>query len=232
MKAERPKALTPVAGKPILQHLLDAVSASGLDPRPVVVVGYKGEDVCAAMGTRCDYAVQTEQLGTGHAVAAAHDAAGDAAEIIVLYGDHPFISAETIRRLEARHRERGNVVTLMTATVPDFDGWHGAFERWGRILRGPDGHVTGIREYKDATEEERAIREVNPSLFCFDAAWLWKNVAELRNENAQKEYYLVDLVATAVEQGEKISSIDVPPEEVIGVNTPDELAVAERLHAV
>lgn len=229
MKSDKPKVLTLVGGKPILAHLLDAVIASGIDPRPVVVVGYKADDVRKVTGDRCVYAEQTEQLGTGHAVTSAKEAVGDAQTVVVLYGDHPFIKAQTLRALAARHAERGNTVTLMTATVPSFDGWYAAFERWGRILRGADGHITSIREYKDAGTPERAMREVNPALFCFDAAWLWPHLKALRNENAQKEYYLTDLVAAALASGGKISSIPVDPEEVIGINTPEERDVAERL---
>jgi len=117
----------------------------------------------------------------------------------------------------------------MTTTIPSFDGWYKAFERWGRILRGVDGHITNIRQFKDASEAEKEIREVDPALFCFDAAWLWPNVAALRNENAQKEYYLTDLIATAIAQGRMISSIPVQPEEVVGINTPEEREIAEQI---
>lgn len=230
MKSDAPKALTLVGGRPILAHLLDAVSASGLDPCPAVVVGYKAEDIQSAMGGRCVYAVQMEQLGTGHAAASAKDAVAGADSVVILYGDHPFISAGTLKRLVARHTERGDTVTLMTTQVPSFEGRYAGFERWGRILRGKDGSITGIREYKDATDAERRITELNPSLFCFDAAWLWKNAAALRNENMQKEYYLTDLVAAAITQGKPLSSIDITPEEVVGINTPEERDIAEALY--
>ncbi len=229
MKSDQPKALTLVAGRPILAHLLDAVRQSGLDPCPTVVVGYKADDIRMAMGDQCAYAVQTEQLGTGHAAASAKPAVGDAETVVILYGDHPFISSQTLKRLAVRHQERGNTLTLMTTKVPSFDGFYAGFERWGRIVRGGNGHIVAIREYKDATEDERAIKELNPSLFCFDAKWLWENTAALRAENAQKEYYLTDLVAAAIAQGKKISSIDIAPEEVVGINTPEERDAAEAL---
>lgn len=230
MKSEAPKALTQVGGRPILAHLLDAVDASGLDPCPAVVVGYKAEEIKAAMGSRCVYALQTEQLGTGHAAASAKEAVSDAEVIMILYGDHPFITAETMKRLVTRHVERQNTLTLMTTKVPSFKGAYAGFERWGRIIRGENRHIVGIKEYKDATEEERRITELNPSLFCFDAKWLWENAAILRNENMQKEYYLTDLVAAAINQGKKISSIEIAPEEVIGINTPEERDIAEALY--
>lgn len=229
MKSDLPKVLTPIGGKPILAHLLASVMASDLDPRPLIVVGYMAEDVRAAIGEGCDYVLQPKALGTGQAVATAMPAVGDADAVVVLYGDHPFISAKTMRRLVARHEERKNTLTLMTTTIPDFEGWHAAFERWGRILRGADGHITDIREFKDATDAEKEIHELNPALLCFDAAWLRENIGRLGNKNAQEEFYLTDLIAMAVEQGRKLSSVSVDPEEVVGINTPQERAIAETI---
>ncbi len=229
MKSDVPKALTPVGGKPILQYLVESVKASGLDPEPIVVVGHEGNRLCDVFGQACEYVVQDKQLGTGHAVLAAKDAVGGADAVIVLYGDHPFISAETLRKLARRHGERGNAVTMMTTTVPTFSDWYRAFSHWGRILRGKDGHIVGIRQYKDAGEAERQIREVDPALFCFDTKWLWKNIEQLKNENVQGEYYLTDLIGMAVAQGQKISSIDIASEEVIGINTQEEREIAEQV---
>lgn len=229
MKSDVPKAIIAVAGKPILSHLLESIRASGLDACPVVVVGHKMDEIRDAFADVCAYAVQDKQLGTGHAVRCAKEEIGNADAVIVLYGDHPFVSAATLRKLAARHAERGNAMTLMTTVVPNFDGWYRAFQHWGRILRGENGHILGIREYKDATEVERAIQEVNPALFCFDAAWLWKNIERLGTKNVQGEYYLTDLVELAVTEGAKLSSIIVPAEEVIGINTPEELQIAEEL---
>lgn len=229
MKQPFPKALTPVAGKPILQYLVESVEASKVDGPPVVVVGPERPKLCETFGVTCTYAVQQEQLGTGHAVLSAKEAVGKADALIVLYGDHPFLSADSLQRLAKRHEERGNVVTMMTTVVPNFNGWYTAFSHWGRILRGSDGHIIGIREDKDATEEERKIQEVNPALFCFDAKWLWKHIETLKNENVQKEYYLTDLIAMAVSQGQKISSLEIAPEEAVGINTPEECRLAEDL---
>jgi len=231
MKSDLPKVLTPIGGKPILAHLMASVKASGLDQKPVVVIGHERHRICEAFNGPCDYAVQEKQLGTGHAVVASKEVVGLSDAVIVLYGDHPFISSGTLKALAKRHEERGNTVTMMTATVPSFDGWHTAFQYWGRILRGQNGHIVGIREFKDATDDERAIREVNPSLFCFNAAWLWENLPKLGTKNVQGEYYLTDLVAMAVSQGNKLSSISVVPEEVIGINTPEEREIAEQLLA-
>ncbi len=231
MKSDLPKALTLVGGKTILEHLLASIRVSDVDPRPIVVVGDRGGEVRRAMGDVCDYVEQGEPMGTGHAVASAREAAGRAEVVVVLYGDHPFVSAQTLRRLVSRHEERRNTLTLMTTTVPDFQGWCRAFEHWGRVVRGSDGRIVGIREYKDASPAEKEIREVNPALMCFDAAWLWENIRRLGRENAQREYYLTDLVAMAVAQERKLSSISVDPEEAVGINTPEEREIAETILA-
>jgi bifunctional UDP-N-acetylglucosamine pyrophosphorylase/glucosamine-1-phosphate N-acetyltransferase len=136
-----------------------------------------------------------------------------------------------LEKLAARHQERGNIITMMTVVVPSFAEWHQVFEHWGRILRGTDGHIAGIREFKDASDEEKAITEVNPSLFCFAAKWLWENIEKLRNSNVAKEYYLTDLVGLAVTQGQKISSLTIAPEEAVGINTPAEREIAEKILA-
>ena len=150
--------------------------------------------------------------------------------VIVLYGDRPFLSPESIRRLADRHAEGDNTITMMVVHVPHFNDWYNAFERWGRILRDQTtGHIIGNVEYKDASERQRAITEVNPSFYCFDTKWLWENIGKLTNRNAAGEYYLTDLIAMAVEQGRRISSLPVKPEEAIGVNTPQEHAFAEEV---
>ncbi|MBI2551437.1 NTP transferase domain-containing protein [Candidatus Uhrbacteria bacterium] len=223
------KALTPVGGMPILGHLLETIQSSGLDPLPVVVIGHLGDQIRAAMGDRCAYVEQGDPLGTGHAVRMAAPFLMESDAVMVLYGDHPFISAESLRRIAKEHEEQGNTITLMTTTVPSFEGWHKAFLKWGRILRGADGAVTDIREYKDASENERNITEVNPALYCFESSWLWKHLHKLGNRNAQKEYYLTDLVAMAVAEGASLSTLPIPPEEAVGINTPEELAFAEGL---
>ncbi|MFH1405425.1 MAG: NTP transferase domain-containing protein [Patescibacteria group bacterium] len=227
---DKPKALTPVGGKPILQYLVESIESSKVDGVPVVVTGPEKIRLCDEFGGRCDYVSQMEQLGTGHAVMVSKDMVIDSDALIVLYGDHPFISANTLKRLTARHAFGDNTITMMTTTVPSFDDWYSAFTHWGRILREPQsGHIIGIREYKDTNDQERGIKEVNPALFCFDSTWLWENIEKLNNNNAQQEYYLTDLIEMAVEQGKRISSLDVAPEEAIGINTPQECKVAEDL---
>lgn len=228
MNSDIPKALTPVGGKPILQYLHESAIASGIS-RPIVVIGHERNRLCEAFGGDCDYVVQEEQLGTGHAVMITKDAVGDADALMVLYGDHPFISAESMKKLATRHEQDKNILTLMTTRLPDFEGWRKAFTHWSRIIRDESGRMTRDVQYKDSTEEEKIITEVNPCIYCFDTKWLWEHIAGLKNENAQKEYYLTDLIGMAVAEGHTLSSIDVAPEEVIGINTQEEREIAEEL---
>lgn len=229
MGGKVPKALTPVGGKPILQHLVESIKESGVDQTPIVVVGKERQKFCESFGAICEYTVQEEQLGTAHAAATAEETCGDAETIVVLYGDHPFISSETIKKLVMTHEASEGVLTMMTTRVPGFEGWHKAFKHWGRIIRSKDGTLEAIRQYKDANEEEQGILEVDPATFCFDAKWLWKNVMEVGNQNSQDEYYLTDLVSKAFAEGYKVETVEIPPEEAVGINKPEELQIAEEI---
>lgn len=230
MKSQTPKPLTLVCGKPILQFLHESVMKTKLDESPIVVIGPERIKLCDSFGGRCSYAVQEEQLGTAHAVQMAKSFVDENTDaVIVLYGDHPFVSTETLLRLSELHEKSKSVITMMTTDVPSFEDWHRAFLHWGRILRNDVGEIVGIREYKDATESEREIRELNPALFCFDTKWLWENLHQLKNENANREFYLTDLIEIAVEQGNKIHSLSISADEAIGINTPEEREIAERV---
>lgn len=231
MGSDLPKALIPVAGKPILQRLLESVRASGVDDHPVVVVGFGQEQICHDFGDVCRPVVQAEQLGTGHAVSVCRDELADAENVLVLYGDHPFVSPETIQKLVALHHESGGVMSLMTTVVPSFDGWYKIFSLWGRVLRDLQGKIIGNRQVKDATEAEREIKELDPALYCFSGPWLWENIFRVDNKNAQGEFYLTDLVKLAVSQGHEVQSMQIDPRESIGINTPEEKDLAEEILA-
>jgi len=173
MGGEMPKVLTLFRGRPIIEYLMDAVKELNLPLRPVVVVGYGAEDVKKQLGERAVYALQEEQLGTGHAVMRAKDVASKSAEnIVVLYGDHPNTKTEAVASLINLHETEKPAITMMTVRVPDYTGFHAAFYGFGRIVRDENGKIKKIVELKDASEEEKNICELNPSLFCFNADWL------------------------------------------------------------
>ena len=230
MKSDIPKPLIPVAGEPMVLRLVKSVIASGIDAKPVVVVGAWSEaQFRDVLKDSVDYAVQTEQLGTGHALRSAKIAVGNADRVVVLYGDHPFIRSEVIQGLSEMQESNPGAIAMLTATVPNFDDRFAVFARWGRVLRDADGKIVGIREAKDATPEELAILEVNPALFAFPLPWAWNQLELLKNTNASGEYYLTDLVGAAMNDGMPIVSASADSMDIIGINSPEELAQAEAM---
>lgn len=228
-----PKVLVPLAGRPMIDHLLDAVAEAGVSSRITVVVGPAVEEkVRAALSGRdVRFAIQPEPKGTGHAVLCARPAVPDAEHVLVVYGDHPLYSARLLRRLVERHVASGADMTMLTVPLPDFADWRSSFADWGRVVRDAAGHLDRIVEAKDATASELRITEVNPSMFCFRSAWLWEHLPQVSCENAQGEYYLTDMLGLAVSGGARLA--DVPADdarEVLGANTPEQLTVLERIH--
>ncbi len=228
MYSEIPKVLMQVKGKSMISLLLESVHKSGINDEPIIVVGYKKEMVIAELGDKYHYVNQEEQLGTGQAVFCAKDECGDAKHIIVLYGDQPFTSPETIKKIAEKHLESGMKITMATVKVPDFEDWRECFTHFSRVIRDENGKIIRTVEKKDATEEEKKITEVNPCYFCFDSAWLWQNLEKIKNENAQGEYYLTDMIRLATENGIEIESIEIEPHEALGANSKEELEILER----
>jgi bifunctional UDP-N-acetylglucosamine pyrophosphorylase/glucosamine-1-phosphate N-acetyltransferase len=228
--ADIPKVMFPFLGKPIIRYVVGAALKSGIDPKPIVVVGFQGQKIKDYLGDACLYTEQTEQKGTGHAVLCAKEAASGADNIMVLYGDQPLTKAETIRRSAEIHEKNKSVLTLMTTIVPNFENWYESFKGHGRIVRNEDGEVQKIVEAKEATEAEKKITELNPGFFCFKASWLWPHLELIKNNNATGEYYLTDLIEIALKEGVKISSTHIAPEECMGINTPEELKLAEEIY--
>lgn len=230
MNAEVPKALVHFHGKPMIDYLMDAVSHSGIKTKPLLVVGYQKELVIEHIGERATFAVQDEQLGTGHAVKVAESAIENEVEnIIVLYADQPSVTGAMIANLIATHLENKCMMTMATVTVPNFEDWYQVFySGFSRIVRGVNGKIERSVEFKDASDEEKKIKEVNPVYFCFNKKWLFEHLALLKNENAQGEYYLTDLVKYAA-TARSISSISISPEEALGVNSVEELERLEKI---
>lgn len=229
MNADLPKVLVPLKGKPLIKHLLEAIAKSGVSPNPILVVGQKRELVMNKLGPTYRYAVQAEQLGTGHAVNSARQLAENQADhILVLYGDHPYVSAETIKKLSEAHIQSEGVLTVATVIVKNFDDWRAVFFDFGRIVRDESGQIVKIIERKDATDIEKQITEINPAYFCFKASWLWQHLSKIKKQNSQGEYYLTDLIGLAQNQGHIINSIAIEPREALGVNTAEQLIMLEK----
>ena len=227
MKSDLPKVAVPLKGRPMIEYLVKSCVESGIDKNPVVVVSPDNKDIISGIlkNYDCRYAIQAEQLGTGHALACAKNELAGADEVISFYGEHPFVSSNTIKKLAYCHN---GIITLMTVTVSNFDDWQQIFYNWARIIKN-DNQIKAIIEFKDAGEEVRKIKEVNPGFYCFNSQWLWQNIDKIKNNNAQHEYYLTDLIKLAFEQNCRINFMEIDTREAVGINKPEELAIAETL---
>jgi bifunctional UDP-N-acetylglucosamine pyrophosphorylase / glucosamine-1-phosphate N-acetyltransferase len=223
-----PKVLVMLKSKPLILHLLDELEKVSQLAKPVIVVGYMHTQVMGVLGEGYTYAFQREQLGTGHAVMSAEQKI-KAENIVVLYGDMPFIKAVSLKKLIQLHLTQQATMSMFTATAPDFSGDYESLNGFGRIIRDPYGNITKITEYKDASQEERKILEVNPGIYMFKTSWLFENIHAIRRNNTQGEYYLTDMVEIAIQKGVNIYSLPINPKEVMGVNTVEQLQMAEKL---
>lgn len=219
MKSSLNKVMHPVMNKPMIGHIVASLRKSDVN-RIVVVVGHDAESVKEYLNDEVEYVVQEPQLGTGHAVMQAKVLENIEGETIVVCGDGPLIQPETIRA--AFRANVGQVCTVLTANLSDG-------ERYGRILRNAQGDVERIIEAKDCNEEQLAIKEINTGIFCFDNKRLFEGLKEIKNENAQNEYYLTDLVEIFHTRGERVQAMLVSdPDEVMGVNDRIDLAKANE----
>lgn len=228
MKSDLPKALMPLRGKPLIKHLLESVEALDIDPRPIIVVGYQKDLVMSELGDKYEYVFQEEQLGTGHALAQAEEKAKDAKYVIVLSSDQPEVKKETLLHCLDEHKNARVRITFASTQVPDFENWRKYFYTHGRILREGE-KIKGIREFKNATDTEKEILEVNTGcVYVFDGEWVWRNLKKISNQNAQGEYLLTDLIEFAEAQGGAVKAIKIEPEEALGANSKEELEVLEK----
>ncbi len=230
MNADVPKVLVPFHDIPMIDYVVDAAMHSGITSKPILVVGYGKDEIITHLGDKASYAVQDEQLGTGHAVKITEDTIPKHKEhVLVLYGDQPAITGAMITNLARTHLDEQKPVTMATVKVPDFQDWYSVFySSFSRIVRDGDNVILRSVEFKDATEEEKEIKELNPCYFCFNKEWLFSKLSILKNENAQNEYYLTDLVKYAAEEG-GIASVSISPEEALGVNTIEQLRELEGI---
>ena len=222
MRSKLPKVLHRLAGKPMVWHALEAVR--GLtDLSPVLVVGYKAEEIREAMGTTCQYVLQREQLGTGHAVGCVRPMLEDKADtVLVTFGDMPLLRKESLEQLIAMHRQAHSPVTMTSFIGEEARGF-------GRVVRNEKGEVIAIVEQVDATPEQLAIREYNVSAYCFKADWLWGALEKIP-VSPKGEYYLTDVVGLAVAEGFAVQSLVLEDHaEAIGINSRVHLATAEKI---
>jgi bifunctional UDP-N-acetylglucosamine pyrophosphorylase/glucosamine-1-phosphate N-acetyltransferase len=210
--------------------VIDACLNAGCQ-RIVLVVGYRDDlvrEAVASYGSRVEFAMQTEQLGTGHAVQSArdlfkHESAAPGHDVFVLCGDGPLIRASTLALVLARHRARHAAATLATSVIDDPTGY-------GRIVRSPDGTFDAIVEHKNCTDEQRLIREVNPSYYCFDTHHLLRTLDRVERDTVSGEYYLTPVPTLLAREGHTVEVIDaVPPEDVLSINTLDQLEHVDRV---
>lgn len=227
MGGNLPKVLVMLKNKPLILYLLEEVEKINQLIKPVVVVGYKAEAVKAVLGNDYFYALQKEQLGTAHALLAAKKYI-KGKNILVLYGDHPFIKAESMKKLMRLHQDKKANISMVTSVAPNFDGVYEPLRQFGRIVRDTNKKIIKIIEYKDASVGQKKIKELNSGIYMFNSVWLWQHGPSIKNKNAQNEYYLTDIVEVAIFQGEHIKSLPIDPKEVIGVNSREDLKLAER----
>ncbi len=222
MKSRLPKVMHRIAGRTMVGHVLDRLAPLGLS-RVVVVVAPGMDDVTAEVAPG-PTAIQADQLGTGHAVGCAKAAlTGFKGDVLVVYGDTPFVSTETLHRLLERRRQADNPAIVVLGMRPaDPSGY-------GRLVQGADGGLDRIVEHKDATEAERAIGLCNSGVMAFDSTVLWSLIDKLDNKNAKGEFYLTDCIAHARGAERRCAIVEAPAEELLGVNSRAELAGAEAL---
>lgn len=220
MGSDLPKVLLPLCGQPIISHVLGLLAEVGI-PRPVIVVNRDGDMIRKSLGDGYLYAIQAEQLGSGHAVLCAREAAEGARNIIVMCGDSPLFRVGTVYSLMLEHVRRSAVITLVSAVLDDPRGY-------GRVLRDSAGEVSGIVEEKLASDEQKAIEEINGGCYGFDADWLWENIG-LMTRNEAGEYCLTEMVDIAISQGRRVITVSSGPDEVAGINTRAQLEQAEHI---
>ena len=228
MNSDVPKALTPLGGKAMLEYVVDTATQFN-QKKPIVVIGYKGNEVKNQLSDTCNYIVQNEQKGTGHAVMMAEQLLkeSDKSTVIVLFADMPYVSVDTLHQLTQTKYEKNAKIVIATSYINDDALFHNQFYNFGRIVRDKNGIIKKIVEKKDADDGELKIREINPAFFCLDKEWMLDRLYKIKNNNAQGEYYLTDLVKMAFDEGHTIESVQINEKEALGANTPEQLAVLE-----
>ena len=223
MRSKLPKVLHKVGGKSMLQHVIDAASVAGCDDK-VVIIGHEAELVEKMVAGQAKTALQAEQLGTGHAVMQAKEAlAGFTGTAMILCGDTPLLDGEELKKFYEAHKASGAAATVLTAVMDNPFGY-------GRIVRDAQGNVQGIVEQKDATEEQKLIKEINTGIYCLECPLMFDVLATLTCNNAQGEYYLTDVLEKLNAAGKKVGGVVTEDSDmVMGINSRKQMAVAEAV---
>lgn len=217
-----PKVLHQLAGRTLIEYVLDAVRGAGVE-RQVIVIGYQAERVKAALGEHYCYAYQDPPLGTADAVLRSGPLLPEEAEtVLVVCGDTPLLRAETLRGLMELHRREGARATVMTSIYADPTGY-------GRVIRGPGNELLAIVEERDASQAELKVQEINTGTYCFERKALFTALQQVRPSNAQAEYYLPDVIRILVSAGEPVAAWQCPVEESMGINSRVGLAAASAV---
>lgn len=227
MKSDLPKVLHEINGRAMVEYVIDAAREAGAE-EICLVIGHQAERVKERIGSGVSYVLQKEQMGTGHAVKCALDFIGTEGDTMILCGDTPIITGRTLKELLAYHRLYDLKATVLSTILEDATGY-------GRIVRDVSGNFQRIVEQKDATPEEQAIREINSGMYVFRSADLSGSLMQIRNDNAQKEYYLTDTIEIIHNQSRSGEGIVVGAmatqraDETRGVNTIEQLAEAAEI---
>lgn len=220
MKSKLPKVVHKVLGKCMVEHAIDAAHSAGAE-EICVVVGHGADMVKSSIKENVTFVMQDKQLGTGHAVKCAKEFIGTDGETLILFGDTPLITGETLKKLADTHKNAGNSITVLSSAVDDPTGY-------GRIIRDSNGAFVKSVEHKDATEEERKCKEINSGMYVFNSKELYYALDEIKNDNAQGEYYLPDTLMIIKNKGLRVDAmITEDSSEIEGVNSRVQLAHAE-----
>ncbi|MDD6305889.1 MAG: NTP transferase domain-containing protein [Clostridiales bacterium] len=220
MKSDLPKVVHTIEGKCLVDYAIDAAMGAGAEDI-CLVLGYKYEVVHEMIEHKnVKFVLQEQQLGTGHAVLCAKDFLGDEGQTMILFGDTPLITADTLKRLRDYHVKQKNTVTVLSAMIDDPTGY-------GRIIRDADGNFLKSVEHKDANEQELKSHEINSGMYIFDTAELKEALGKIQPNNAQGEYYLPDTLTIIKEKGLKVDAFALDdPEDITGVNDQEQLKSA------
>jgi len=224
MKSKTSKMLHPVCGRPIIRYVVDLVEALQAQ-QTIMVVGYQAEKIKKELSQRSiEFIIQKEQLGTAHAVSQTKEVLFHfSGTVLVLNGDVPLLTLEEIKKLIDLHHTSQAAATILSADIPTSFGY-------GRILRDESGYVLGIVEEKDASEEQKKIKEINTGSYCFESRFLYTTLDKVNNQNVKKEYYLTDLIALLRQQGKLVQALKVSDfRTALGINTRVDLADVNRI---